>query len=70
MFESVAVSFEFFPPAMKSPWGGSCGVVQRLAPFAAEFRVGDLTGADGSTRTRTHDCVLRICARPISPRAS
>ena len=59
MSQAVAVSFEFFPPndeaAAKSLWDS----VLRLAPLAPNF-VSVTYGADGSTRTRTHDCVLRI----------
>jgi methylenetetrahydrofolate reductase (NADPH) len=55
----VAVSFEFFPPndagAARQLW--EC--VQRLAPLQPKF-VSVTYGADGSTRSRTHDCVLRI----------
>ncbi len=43
-----------------SPWGSSSGnCVQRLAPLRPNF-VSVTYGADGSTRTRTHECVLRI----------
>jgi methylenetetrahydrofolate reductase (NADPH) len=59
MSKSVAVSFEFFPPhdeaAAKSLWES----ILRLAPLAPNF-VSVTYGADGSTRARTHDCVLRI----------
>ena len=59
MSQAVAVSFEFFPPndeaAAKSLWDS----VLRLAPLAPNF-VSVTYGADGSTRARTHDCVLRI----------
>jgi methylenetetrahydrofolate reductase (NADPH) len=54
-----AVSFEFFPPndaaAAQSLWES----VQQLAPLAPRF-VSVTYGADGSTRERTHQCVLRI----------
>jgi methylenetetrahydrofolate reductase (NADPH) len=53
------VSFEFFPPndvaAAENLWAS----VQRLAPLAPRF-VSVTYGADGSTRERTHQCVLRI----------
>jgi methylenetetrahydrofolate reductase (NADPH) len=59
MSQAVAVSFEFFPPndeaSAKSLWDS----VLRLAPLAPNF-VSVTYGADGSTRARTHDCVLRI----------
>ncbi len=55
----VAVSFEFFPPgdaAMESTLWRS---VQQLAPLQPRF-VSVTYGADGSTRTRTHNVVTRI----------
>ena len=54
-----AVSFEFFPPndaAMEQTLWQS---VQRLAPLRPRF-VSVTYGADGSTRTRTHNVVTRI----------
>lgn len=59
MSSPVKVSFEFFPPndeaAGRQLWDAVC----RLAPLQPEF-VSITYGADGSTRTRTHDCVMRI----------
>jgi methylenetetrahydrofolate reductase (NADPH) len=59
MATPLAVSFEFFPPgdaaAARSLWD----VVLRLKPLQPKF-VSVTYGADGSTRTRTHDCVMRI----------
>jgi methylenetetrahydrofolate reductase (NADPH) len=55
----VQVSFEFFPPndaAMERTLWES---VQRLAPLAPRF-VSVTYGADGSTRTRTHNVVMRV----------
>src|SRR3954464_10812611 len=55
----VAVSFEFFPPkdaAMEQTLWAS---IQRLTPLQPRF-VSVTYGADGSTRTRTHNIVTRI----------
>ena len=55
----VQVSFEFFPPndaAMERTLWDS---VQRLAPLAPRF-VSVTYGADGSTRARTHNVVMRV----------
>jgi methylenetetrahydrofolate reductase (NADPH) len=55
----VQVSFEFFPPndaAMERTLWES---VQRLAPLRPRF-VSVTYGADGSTRARTHNVVMRI----------
>lgn len=55
----VQVSFEFFPPndaAMERTLWES---VQRLAPLGPRF-VSVTYGADGSTRARTHNVVMRI----------
>jgi methylenetetrahydrofolate reductase (NADPH) len=53
------VSFEFFPPSDAAMAQLLWQSVQRLAPLEPSF-VSVTYGADGSTRTRTHDCVLRI----------
>jgi methylenetetrahydrofolate reductase (NADPH) len=59
MADPVAVSFEFFPPSDESMAQQLWNCVQRLAPLQPNF-VSVTYGADGSTRSRTHDCVLRI----------
>ncbi len=59
MSDSVAVSFEFFPPSDESMGQQLWNCVQRLAPLRPNF-VSVTYGADGSTRARTHECVLRI----------
>src|SRR5438552_7789888 len=53
------VSFEFFPPGDEAMAMTLWNSVQRLAPLQPNF-VSVTYGADGSTRTRTHECVLRI----------
>jgi methylenetetrahydrofolate reductase (NADPH) len=55
----VAVSFEFFPPSDAPMARQLWESVQRLAPLQPNF-VSVTYGADGSTRSRTHECVLRI----------
>jgi methylenetetrahydrofolate reductase (NADPH) len=59
MSNPVAVSFEFFPPADETMAQQLWESVQRLAPLQPNF-VSVTYGADGSTRTRTHEWVLRI----------
>src|ERR1700727_3648962 len=59
MANPVVVSFEFFPPKDDAAAAGLWSAVQRLAPLRPKF-VSVTYGADGSTRSRTHDCVLRI----------
>jgi methylenetetrahydrofolate reductase (NADPH) len=59
MAEPVKVSFEFFPPNDAAAAGQLWAAVERLAPLAPKF-VSVTYGADGSTRSRTHECVLRI----------
>jgi len=54
-----AVSFEFFPPGDDATARQLWDAVRRLAPLQPDF-VSVTYGADGSTRARTHDCVLRI----------
>jgi methylenetetrahydrofolate reductase (NADPH) len=53
------VSFEFFPPSDDAMAHTLWHSVQRLAPLRPNF-VSVTYGADGSTRTRTHEFVLRI----------
>ena len=53
------VSFEFFPPNDEAMGCQLWAAVERLAPLQPEF-VSVTYGADGSTRARTHDCVLRM----------
>jgi methylenetetrahydrofolate reductase (NADPH) len=59
MADQPAVSFEFFPPGDDAAARQLWEAVRRLAPLQPDF-VSVTYGADGSTRTRTHDCVLRI----------
>ena len=58
-FARPSVSFEFFPPkdeqAERTLWES----VQRLSPLRPDF-VSVTYGADGSTRTRTHNIVTQI----------
>jgi methylenetetrahydrofolate reductase (NADPH) len=56
---SVAVSFEFFPPADEAMTLTLWRSLERLAPLRPRF-VSVTYGADGSTRTRTHAVVARI----------
>jgi methylenetetrahydrofolate reductase (NADPH) len=53
------LSFEFFPPGDAEMESTLWRSVQRLAPLAPRF-VSVTYGADGSTRTRTHQLVTRI----------
>ena len=53
------VSFEFFPPSDEAMADTLWKSIQRLAPLQPNF-VSVTYGADGSTRTRTHECVMRI----------
>ncbi len=59
MSKNVTVSFEFFPPANDAMAQQLWGAIQRLAPLQPKF-VSVTYGADGSTRSRTHECVLRV----------
>jgi methylenetetrahydrofolate reductase (NADPH) len=54
-----AVSFEFFPPGDEAMAQQLWQSVLRLAPLQPNF-VSVTYGADGSTRTRTHDLVQRV----------
>jgi methylenetetrahydrofolate reductase (NADPH) len=56
-----AVSFEFFPPGDEAMAQQLWQSVQRLAPLRPSF-VSVTYGADGSTRTRTHEFVQRVLA--------
>jgi methylenetetrahydrofolate reductase (NADPH) len=53
------LSFEFFPPGDAEMEATLWRSVQRLAPLAPRF-VSVTYGADGSTRSRTHQLVTRI----------
>lgn len=55
----IAVSFEFFPPGDAEMEATLWRSVQRLAPLAPRF-VSVTYGADGSTRSRTHNIVTRV----------
>jgi methylenetetrahydrofolate reductase (NADPH) len=55
----VSVSFEFFPPGDAGMERTLWASLQRLAPLAPRF-VSVTYGADGSTRERTHNVVMRI----------
>ena len=55
----VPVSFEFFPPGDAAMEQTLWASVQRLAPLGPRF-VSVTYGADGSTRERTHNIVMRI----------
>jgi len=59
MVNKVAVSFEFFPPNDDAMARQLWESVARLAPLHPKF-VSVTYGADGSTRSRTHECVMRI----------
>jgi methylenetetrahydrofolate reductase (NADPH) len=59
MTSQVEVSFEFFPPNDDAMGNQLWAAVSRLAPLQPKF-VSVTYGADGSTRTKTHDCVQRI----------
>jgi methylenetetrahydrofolate reductase (NADPH) len=55
----VQVSFEFFPPADAHMEETLWSSVLRLAPLRPRF-VSVTYGADGSTRERTHNAVMRV----------
>src|SRR5271154_2106166 len=55
----VAVSFEFFPPADAPMEQAVWQAIERLAPLGPRF-VSVTYGADGSTRDRTHQMVMRV----------
>jgi methylenetetrahydrofolate reductase (NADPH) len=55
----VAVSFEFFPPADAPMEQAAWQAIERLAPLRPRF-VSVTYGADGSTRDRTHQMVMRV----------
>jgi methylenetetrahydrofolate reductase (NADPH) len=59
MSNAVKVTFEFFPPGDEDMAGHLWAAIQRLAPLQPKF-VSVTYGADGSTRSKTHECVLRI----------
>ncbi|MGA8708991.1 MAG: methylenetetrahydrofolate reductase [Steroidobacteraceae bacterium] len=55
----VKVSFEFFPPGDAQMERTLWDSIQRLLPLAPRF-VSVTYGADGSTRERTHQVVMRV----------
>lgn len=57
--DDISVSFEFFPPADAAMESTLWESVKRLEPLAPRF-VSVTYGADGSTRTRTHNVVTRV----------
>ena len=59
MSNAVEVTFEFFPPSDDAAAATLWAAVERLAPLRPRF-VSVTYGADGSTRSRTHECVLRM----------
>ncbi len=59
MSRAVTVSFEFFPPGDAAAATQLWESVRRLAPLRPAF-VSVTDGADGSSRSRTPDCVRRI----------
>jgi len=55
----VQVSFEFFPPTDAAMEQTLWQSIQRLLPLSPRF-VSVTYGADGSTRERTHQVVMRV----------
>jgi methylenetetrahydrofolate reductase (NADPH) len=55
----IQVSFEFFPPGDEKMEQSLWEAIRRLAPLKPRF-VSVTYGADGSTRERTHQVVMRI----------
>ena len=55
----VQISFEFFPPKDEKMEQTLWESIQRLAPLRPRF-VSVTYGADGSTRERTHNAVMRV----------
>ena len=57
--DTVSVSFEFFPPKTEKGWDDLFQTISRLVPLRPSF-VSVTYGAGGSTRSFTHDLVVRI----------
>lgn len=65
----LRVSFEFFPPKTEKMEATLWRSVQNLAPLSPSF-VSVTYGADGSTRDRTHNVVVRVLRETdLSPAA-
>lgn len=65
----LRVSFEFFPPKTEKMEATLWRSVQELGPLSPSF-VSVTYGADGSTRDRTHNVVLRVLRETdLSPAA-
>jgi len=65
--QPVSVSFEFFPPNDAEMERTLWASIERLAPLGPRF-VSVTYGADGSTRERTHNVVMRILREtPLTP---
>jgi methylenetetrahydrofolate reductase (NADPH) len=65
----VGVSFEFFPPKTEKMAQTLWDSVKTLEPLAPDF-VSVTYGAGGSTRERTHQCVMRIVRETPIPAAA
>ena len=65
----AAVSFEFFPPKTEKMAQTLWDSVKTLEPLAPDF-VSVTYGAGGSTRERTHQCVMRIVRETPIPAAA
>ncbi len=57
--DSMTFSFEFFPPKTEAGWGTLFDRIRDLGALAPSF-VTVTYGAGGSTRSRTHDLVVKI----------
>jgi methylenetetrahydrofolate reductase (NADPH) len=63
---STTMSFEFFPPKTEPAWDALFARIRDLEQLKPSF-VSVTYGADGSTRERTHDLVVRIMRETALP---